>query len=386
MEQTFNRLVNLLQTRYAALFPPGGEVPFALRTSTGLSHTFGHGAPAFEVVARRKGGMAALSTFDLSRIADAYVGGDLDILGDISRALRLRDAFGDRHPFAFLWRFIQPMIFGQVNRDVRWIAQHYDYPDEFWLAFLDSRHRCYSQGVFASDDESLEDAMTRKLDFALDAVGAKPGDRVLDIGGGWGAMTEHAGSRGIRVTSLTISKASFGFLTNLIVRQKLPCRVLMEHLMDHTPEEPYDGIVNLGVTEHLPNYRSTLRKYLDLLKPGGRIYLDASADRDKNSQSAFLEKHIYPGNGSLLCLHEYLAEVAKTPLQLLGIHDDRHSYYLTTRHWAENLDRHQEMIERNWGAALFRKFRLYLWGCADVFDRDIAQAYRWVMQKPARSM
>lgn len=382
MESAFNRLVRLIQRRYDSMFPAGREVPFALRTSSGLSATFGRGEPAFALVATRATGIAALGSMDLSRIAEAYMCGALEIDGDLRRALVLRTSFPDRHPIAFLWRFVQPLLFGQVKSDTRWIAKHYDLPSEFWMTFLDDRHRCYSHGFFERDDEPLADAITRKLDFALDAIDAKPGDRVLDIGGGWGAMTEHAGRRGVHVTSLTISQASEQYLRELIARESLPCTVLLEHLMEHVPDAPYDGILNLGVTEHLPNYRATLAKYLELLKPGGKIYLDASADREKHRQSTFLEKHIYPGNGTLLCLHEYLTEVARTPLQLLHVRDDRHSYYLTTRRWAENLDRHQEMIERNWGPELYRKFRLYLWGCADSFDRNLTQAFNWSMRKP----
>jgi cyclopropane-fatty-acyl-phospholipid synthase len=382
METRFYRLVRLIQRRYDAMFPSGDEVPFTLRTSTGLSHTFGRGEPAFALVATDRRGIAALSTMDLSRIAEAYVGGALDVDGDLRRALVLRTAFPDRHPFAFIWRFLQPLLFGQVRSDARWIARHYDFPPAFWTSFLDERHRCYSHGFFERDDEPLADAITRKLDYALDAIEAKPGDRVLDIGGGWGAMTEHGGQRDVRITSLTISEESERYLRELIATEQLPCAVLREHFMEHEPPEPYDGIVNLGVSEHLPNYRATLRKYLRLLKPGGKIYLDASADRVKHSHSSFLEKYIYPGNGSLVCLHEYLAELARTPLQLLGLHDDRHSYYLTTRRWAENFDRQREMIEGNWGPELYRKFRLYLWGSADAFDRDLAQAYHWVMRKP----
>lgn len=383
METAFHRMTGLIDRRYHSFFPRGEEIPFALRTVDGTSRTFGGETPAFAVVANNRNGIAALSTLDLTSVAEAYVTGDLDVEGDLMSVLVLRTFFRDRDPSRYLWRFIRPLLFGQVRSDKRWIASHYDYPAEFYRCFLDDRHRCYSQGIFVHDDEPLEVAMTRKLDFALDAVGARPGDRVLDIGGGWGAMTEHAGRRGIQVTSLTISQASLDFLDELIRTQSLPCRAVLEHLMEHAPAEPYDAIVNLGVTEHLPNYRAALRKYLDLLKPGGRIYLDASATRVKHDQSAFLEKHIYPGNGSLLCLHEYLEEVARTPFRLLELHDDRHSYHLTTRLWAEKLDRRREEVETRWGQELYRKFRLYLWGCAQAFDTDRNQAYRWVMEKPA---
>ena len=382
MESAFNRLVRLLQRRYDSMFPEGEEVPFALRTTSGLSHTFGRGEPNFALVATRSSGLSALSTMDLSRIAEAYVGGALDVDGDMRRAFVLRTAFSDPHPIDILWRFVQPLVFGQTKSDVRWIPKHYDYPPEFWATFLDERHRCYSHGFFERDDEPLEDAITRKLDYALDAVNAKAGDRILDIGGGWGAMTGHGGRRGVQITSLTISRPSEQYIQGLIDDGGLPCTVLFEHLMEHVPDEPYDAIVNLGVTEHLPNYRETLAKYLTLLKPGGKIYLDASADRVKNSHSSFFEKYVFPGNGSQLCLHEYLAEVARTPFELLSVHDDRHNYGLTTRTWAENFDRHQEMIERNWGRELFRTFRLYLWGTSDAFERGMSQAYHWVLRKP----
>lgn len=377
------RLTGLIDKRYRSFFPPGREIPFEIRGNGAAPHRFGSGEPEFALVVHDRSGLAALGSLDKNAVAEAYVRGSIDVEGDLTRVLAMRSMFDDRHPLRFVWRFAQPFIFGQVARDKKWIAAHYDHEQDFYLLWLDGRHRCYSQGIFAHDDEPVEDAMTRKLDFAIEAVGAKPGDRVLDIGGGWGAFTEHAGRRGIRVTSLTISAESERFLNELIAREELPCTVLLEHLFEHRPAEKYDAIVNLGVTEHLPDYRRTMEVYRSLLKPGGRIYLDASAHREKHSESTFLERHIYPGNGSLLCLHEYLAEVARSPFRVRAIHDDRHNYELTSLHWARALDRHREEIERRWGGELYRKFRLYLWGCVDGFRRDMIQAYRWVMELPS---
>jgi cyclopropane-fatty-acyl-phospholipid synthase len=356
---------------------------FDVRMLDGSLRRFGDGAPAFTLVIREKRGFAALASMDKLAIADAYVEGALEVEGELERAFELRQAMSDRHPLAFAWRFLRPVLFGRTRADAAFIAEHYDNDPDFFLAFLDTRHRCYSHGLFQRDDEPLEDAVTRKLQTALDEVEARPGQRVLDIGGGWGAMTEFGGQRGIHVTSLTISRASEDFLRALIGRQGLPSRVLRQHLMEHVPDEPYDAIVNLGVTEHLPDYPGTLKKYLELLKPGGRIYLDASATRRKHSHSAFLERRVFPGDGSLMCLHEYLAGVAATPFHLLSVKDDRHDYELTCRAWARNLDRSAAEIERRWGPELYRTFRLYLWGCADAFKRDLTQAYHVVLQKPS---
>src|SRR5262249_37313516 len=154
-------------------------------------------------------------------------------------------------------------------------------------------HRCYSHGYFMSDDESLVAATERKLATALAESGARPGDRVLDVGAGWGAFTEYAGRRGIEVTSLTISRQSQKYVGTLIDREGLPCRVVREHVLAHQPDEPYDAIVNLGVTEHLPDYAATLAQYERLVKPGGRIFLDACAAKHRSFRS-FVRKYIWP--------------------------------------------------------------------------------------------
>jgi cyclopropane-fatty-acyl-phospholipid synthase len=380
MERRFHRLVSMLERRYEALFHAQEPVPFGLRLAGGPEHVFGRADPAFTLVVKSPNAVAALSTLDLMAIGEAYLQGALDVEGDFVRLMSLRRLFRDRHPLLWAWKFVRPLLFGQVKSDARWIAEHYDEDPSFFLLFLDNQHRCYSQGVFEHDDEPLETGIRRKLDFTFESIGVKPGDRVLDVGGGWGAWTEYAGSRGIQVTSLTISEASERFIDGLIDRLRLPCRVVREHLFAHQPAEKYDAIVNLGVTEHLPDYPRTLQKYASLLKPGGRVCLDASATRRKYAVSAFFERHIFPGNGSPVCLHDYLGAVAQSPFSVLAVHNDTHNYELTTRHWAERLDAHRELIEHRFGLQQYRRFQVYLWGCVDGFRRDVVQAYRWVLE------
>ncbi len=377
-------VISPLRQRYeAALASTPAGAPFELRTPDGNSHLIGNGEPSFVVTVANERGLRALSSFDEISIAEAYMGGDIDIEGSMLQALKYRAVFTDNHPLHYLWvTYASPLLGGQVRSDKKWIKSHYDVDAEFFVLWLDRKIRGYSHGFFEDDSESLETGMERKFRYAMDACGIKPGDRVLDIGGGWGSFMEFAGTQGVEVTSLTISDASLNYMQNLIREKELSCRVVKEHFLEYEGDGPYDAIVNLGVTEHLPDYRASLQKYLALLKPGGRLYLDASAQRVKHSHTAFLERYVFPGNGSLLCLHEYLAEVARTPFQLLGVYDDRHSYHLTAKAWAERLDRHRETIERRWGKMLHRRFQLYLWGSADGFRRDMIQAYRLVLRAP----
>ncbi len=378
----FLRLVNLLRKVCGRYYASGRGVPVDLRWRDDKPYRFGQGEPAFTIVIKDKTGVSAFASLDGLAFVEAYVLGHMDIIGDMDALHSFRDMTSDRHPLSYVWNLAKPVLFGQTRMDRSGISAHYDNSIELYRGLLDVRHRCYSQGVFLRDDESLEDAISRKLDFAIEAVGAKSGDRVLDIGGGWGAFNEHAGKKGIRVTSLTISRESEAFLRNLIQAGGLPCEVVNQHLYEYEPGFKFDAIVNLGVTEHLPDYGRSLATYQRLLKPGGKVYLDASACREKYKFHSFITKHIYPGNCSPLCLHDYMKHLAKTPFRLLGVWDDRHSYQLTAMHWARNLERNRDAIVRACGEATYRKFHVYLWGTVDVFRRDIMQAYRWVLELP----
>jgi cyclopropane-fatty-acyl-phospholipid synthase len=378
-------VVRALDRRYRTYFDTRSPVSFAVKPLDAPAHTFGPAEPAFVITVKERLGAKALASLDQFQITVAYLKGWLDIDGDVMTALEMRKFFPDFHPVAWLSRFAPALLRGRQEHDRRSISAHYDEDSEFFLTFLDRRHRCYTQGVFATDDEPLEDAMTRKMDIALDAIGVGPGDRVLEIGGGWGAFVEYAGKRGVEVTTLTLSQESERYLRELIAREHLPATVVRQHFLRYGCDQPYDAIVNMGVTEHLPDYKSTLRKYRELLKPGGSVYLDALAMRTKHNVSTFMSRYIYPGRQSPLLLHAYLRQVARSPFELVRVDDDRHNYHLTCKAWAQRLDDARDEVVRRWGEPMYRRFRLFLWGSAAGFDSGLVQAYRWVLRLPGDS-
>lgn len=375
-------VIRALEKRYQSYFATRPAMTFAVATHEGEKHTFGPGEPAFTITVADRAGAKALASLDQLQVAVAYLRGHLDVEGDMMAVLRMRKFFPDFHPIAWLSRFAPALLRGKTEHDRKSISAHYDRESDFFLTFMDKRHRCYTQGVFSSDDESLEDAMTRKMDIAIEAIGAKPGDHVLEVGGGWGAFVEYAGKQGIHVTTLTLAEESERYLADFIAANDLPATVVRQHVLQYRSPQRYDAIVNMGVTEHLPDYKATLRKYAELIKPGGRIYLDALAMRTKHNVSTFMSRYIYPGKSSPLVLHSYLKQVARSPFELLSVTDDRHNYYLTCREWARRLDAARDEIVRRWGESLYRRFRIFLWGSAAGFDTGLVQAYRWVLRMP----
>jgi len=375
--KNYDRVIRLIQRHLGDKI----SIPFQLHLQ-GRSYQFGNAPPLISFTINDRNGLAALCSFDELKFCEAYMSGSLDIDGDMLKLPDFRRILADRHAFDYLLSRILPMFIGQAHTNQKAIASHYEHDKDFFLMFMDPS-RCYSQAMFERDDETLETAQCRKLEFALSSCLVKPGDRVLDVGGGWGTFTEYAGKQGIRVTSLTISKQSEQYIKDAILRFQLPCQVVCQDFFEHASSKPYDAIVILGVMEHLSNYHAVMRQFQKLLKPGGRVYLDASAYREKYSKPTFISRYIFPGNHSYFCLCEFLKQVDKTEFEVISVHNDRYSYYLTCKAWAENLDAARDVIVRRWGERLYRTFRLYLWGSAHSFLNHGLEAFRVVLERPA---
>jgi len=138
----------------------------------------------------------------------------------------------------------------------------------------------------------------------------------------------------------------------------------------------------MGIIEHLPQYGQVLRRLMSILKPGGRIFLDGASQKNTKEFSSVIIKHIFPGNHKLLVLHEFLKAVSETPLQVEEIFDDRHSYHLTFRQWALNLERNRSFIVEQFGELDYRRFRLYLWGFSHNMAIADSGCHRMILYYP----
>ena len=278
---------------------------FDLVLQDGSEHRIGTGSPRFKLLITHPKGLRAIASFDEGVIANAYIDGWFDVEGEIIEIYDLRRHLQDRHLFKWLWRFIAPVMLGQVKVNKSAISRHYERDHSFYLSFLDEEFRCYTQGVFETPDEPLSTAIRRKMDFILERCKMTPGSEVLDVGVGWGSFAEYAARKGIKVTGLTIAKQSLKFMQQLTAEQNLSITTKLVDVLEYKPKKQFDAIAILGVMEHLPNYREVLTCFDRLLKPGGYIFLDASAIPRKYELSSFITQHIYPGNHSFFVLHDF---------------------------------------------------------------------------------
>jgi len=356
------------------------DTPCELRLPDGETISFGAGAPAFRLcVVGDRLLKRPVTEFSLAR---AYVEGDLDVEGDVMALLGIRDVLARGTPARQVVRLaaqltlLAPTV---VNR--RAIRDHYSFGDDFYLTFLDARYHFYSQCLFASDDQTLEQAAENKLESMHEALGLRPGMRVLDIGGGWGGLTEYCAKRGVHVTSLTLTNSSAAFIRRRMEAQGLSAEVRVEDILEHRPAAPYDHAVIFGVIEHIPTYRRFCSQLWAALKPGGRLYLDASATTEKYAVSPFTRAYTWHGPHSCLALQDLTRELLFHGFEVVRVRRETRDYELTMRHWAERLEEAQDRLIAEGREPLYRAFRAFLWGGTHAFRTNRLQAYSVVAER-----
>lgn len=364
------------------LVSSGANFPCSFRVHTpgGGSMTIGDGTVEFEVFIHNDRGMHALQSASELRIADAYVCGDIDIDGDVVKAMWLRNFLSDRNVWLKVWRRLQPLIFGREKLNPAWIAKHYDSKNVQLLA-LDRDYFAYTPGIYLTDDDTLEESSRRKYEFAWESLGLQAGQELLEIGCGWGGMTRYCASRGVRVTGITLSHHQQEFTQKLIDENGFDATASYQDFFTYQPGRRFDAISCMGVIEDLSDYPRVMTRFAELLKPGARAYLDYAAGKVPFGTSSFITKHVWPGTFRMVYVPELLAAIDKSPMQLAGLYNDRHNYHLWARNgqrrWVEN---RAKVLEQS-SEEIYRLFNLLFMGTSGVMN-DPAQkvtAYRMVL-------
>jgi cyclopropane-fatty-acyl-phospholipid synthase len=259
------------------------------------------------------------------------------------------------------------------TRDAAAIAHHYDVGNEFYALLL-GPSMVYSCGVWASPATGLEAAQEAKLDLVCRKLDLAPGDRLLDVGCGWGSLALVAAGRyGARVVGVTLSAAQAALARARAAEAGLADRVEIR-VQDYrdVADGPFDAISSIGMAEHvgaarMAGYARTLR---DLLRPGGRLLNHAIAWNDgppRFDPDTFITRFVFP-DGELLSLAGTVGALEGQGLEVLDVESLRRHYGLTLRAWVERL-------EKNWDAAVAltspgraRVWRLYMAASALAFE------------------
>ncbi|HVF64035.1 MAG TPA: cyclopropane-fatty-acyl-phospholipid synthase family protein [Casimicrobiaceae bacterium] len=379
-------LAKLIENRYTAahvpvelVMPDGGRVRLSER-------------PEVQVVARSLRGLRALARPAMGRLAEAYVRGELDFTGSARRILDIAERMvGDvgaarerGHSRVALW-------LSQRRDNRRNIEHHYDVGDAFYRLWLDER-MVYSCAYFKHDGDSLDVAQAQKLEHICRKLRLKPGERLLDIGCGWGGLLFWAAEHyGVQATGITLARNQYDHVRSEIERRGLAQRVHVE-LRDYRdlPDDPvYDKIASVGMFEHVgvarfPHYFGKIER---CLKPGGLVLNHGITHNLVGAGSLgsgigdFIDRYVFPG-GELTHVSAVIAGVARCGLEPIDAESLREHYAKTLWHWTERLEANAEAARHETGDERYRIWRIYMAGSAHAFERGWLSLWQVLAGKP----
>jgi len=271
------------------------------------------------------------------------------------------------------WRFLTNYnLPGRSKRNVR---HHYDIGEELYDLFLDKKHRQYSCAYFTKDNESLEDAQQNKINHIIKKLNLKPGNKVLDIGCGWGGMAfEIARQSQCEVTGISLSENQIKYCKEKSKELNLDNQVSFELLDYRSVNSKFDRIVSVGAFEHFGKkfYKTFFKKIKSIMNDDGVCLLHTIGSVDKPGPiQPFIQKYIFPG-GIVPSLSEIITPIEKTGLVLSDCETLIHHYDKTLKAWLERFMENKEKAKYLYNKEFVRMWEFYLSSCSAGFKfRDL---------------
>ncbi|MGW2722775.1 class I SAM-dependent methyltransferase [Streptomyces sp. NPDC001492] len=386
----------------------GVPLPVRIRAWDG-SQAGPPGAPALVVRNRRAVRRLLFKPGELG-LARAWVAGDLDIEGDLYAALdRMSELVWERGEDArsLLQMVRDPEVRAaarglvkvaglplppappreEVRRarthlhtkrsDRRAISHHYDVGNDFYEIVL-GPSMVYSCAYWPAPDATLEEAQRDKLELICRKLDLTAGQRLLDVGCGWGSLAIHAArEHGVNVVGITLSQEQAAYARKRVADQGLTDRVEIR-VQDYrdVPDGPYDAIASVGMAEHVgkERYLEYAEDLYRLLKPGGRLLNHQIARRPQRDESSyrldeFIDAYVFP-DGELAPLGSTVGQLERAGFEVRDVEAIREHYGLTLRRWVANLEADWARAMRLAGPGRARVWRLYMAACALAFERN----------------
>ncbi|WP_255950307.1 SAM-dependent methyltransferase [Streptomyces odontomachi] len=258
------------------------------------------------------------------------------------------------------------------------VSHHYDVGNDFYELVL-GPSMVYSCAYWEPGDAAtLENAQRDKLELICRKLDLKPGERLLDVGCGWGSMAIHAArEHGVRVVGVTLSTEQAAYARKRIADEGLTDRVEIR-VQDYRDvvDGPYDAISSIGMAEHVGSvrYLEYTQDLYALLKPGGRLLNHQIARRPVQDESAyrvdpFIDAYVFP-DGELAPVGTTVGLLERAGFEVRDVESIREHYALTLRRWVANLEAGWRTAVRLTSPGRARVWRLYMAACALSFERN----------------
>lgn len=337
----------------------------------------------------RNGVKVPITTF-----IEDYMNGRVDLNCDVQELIQSRTHFFNynyvgHHIKFLLGQFIPQVTIHSKAQDERVIRSHYDRGNDFFGGFLGDR-MIYTSAFFKTGLEDLESAQDNKLNLVCQKLQIKPGERLLDIGCGWGTLIAHAAKYyGADTTGITIAQAGADYANAQIERWGVKDKARAIR-MDYRsiPQDKYDKISCLEMAEHVgvKNFTKFMRQISGLLKDDGLFYLQIAGLRAGYHQESliwggFMGEYIFPGADASMPLSFVVKRLEKANFEIHSVENVGIHYSLTIDRWYHNWQNHKAEILSKYGEWWFRCWEIFLAWSVDIAKQGNSTCFQIICNK-----
>jgi cyclopropane-fatty-acyl-phospholipid synthase len=283
------------------------------------------------------------------------------------------------------WRRVVEGLRHSEGRDAEAIHHHYDVSNTFYEYVL-GPSMTYTCAVFPTEEATLEEAQYTKYDLVARKLDLQEGQRLLDLGCGWGGMVRHAAREyGVHALGVTLSREQASWAQQRIKEEGLDHLAEVRHMdYRHVEESGFDAISSIGLTEHIgvKNYPSYFSWIRDHLKPQGRL-LNHCITRQHNlptDTGAFIDRYVFP-DGELIGSGTIVTAVENSGLEVQHHENIRVHYAKTLAGWCRNLQENWDACVEEVGIGTARVWGLYMAGSRLAFERNEIQLHHVLATK-----
>jgi len=409
--ETSNRPTQITLSILGEIFRTHPNPEFAVRLWNGTTWRRDASLPCrFTLVLTHPGALRKmLDTPAELTMAEAFIFGDVDIEGDVESACALADYLrtldwsvpekvrmglrvhalpkDGKHPAGRHPAEVHGSIHSE-ERDRQAVSYHYDTSNEFFSLWLD-KQMVYSCAYFRSPDDDIDTAQEQKLEYICRKLRLRPGDRLLDIGCGWGGLAMYAArTYQVRVLGVTLSRRQAELAAARIQQAGLSdmCQVELRDYREIDQPAGFDKLVSVGMFEHVGEVRLPQFFYQSwrLLRPGG-VFLNHGIAQNstyvRTPGPSFSDRYVFP-DGETIPIETTLGIAAKIGFELRDVESLREHYALTLRRWVTRLEAHHDEAIAATDETTYRVWRLFMAGSAYGFTKGRLNVYQTLLAKP----